>query len=37
MPNTSYHNFRLGTHFVLLEYPNEVVRLVQDFLDRPER
>lgn len=37
MPNTSYHNFRLGTHFVLLEYPNEVVRLVQEFLARPER
>ena len=33
MPSARHASFKLGTHFVLLEYPEEVVRLVREFLE----
>lgn len=32
MPNARHVNFKLGTHFVLLEYPEATVRIVEEFL-----
>lgn len=34
MPNAVALHFRFGTHFVLLEYPDEVVGAVERFLDK---
>jgi pimeloyl-ACP methyl ester carboxylesterase len=33
MPNASHLSFWLGTHFVLLEYPEQVLQAVERFLD----
>jgi pimeloyl-ACP methyl ester carboxylesterase len=32
MPNARHVSFKLGTHFVLIEYPDETARIIEEFL-----